>query len=57
MSLAKLREAFFTLILHEIRCVHGMAVHEFHDLGFTFTLHETRCVHDSMNRPKIEFIT
>ena len=25
--------------------------------GFTLSLKEIRCVHDSMNRPKIEFIT
>ena len=25
--------------------------------GFTLTLHEIRSIHDSMNRPKIEFIT
>ena len=27
------------------------------NLGFTLTLHETRSIHDSMNIPKIEFIT
>ena len=26
-------------------------------LGFTFTLQETRSIHDSINIPKIEFIT
>ena len=26
-------------------------------LGFTLTLQETRSIHDSMNIPKIEFIT
>ena len=25
--------------------------------GFTLNLQETRSIHDSMNRPKIEFIT
>ena len=28
-----------------------------HGSGFTLTLQETRSIHDSMNLPKIEFIT
>ena len=42
-------EVGFTFTLQETRSIH--------EEGFTFTLQETRSIHDSMNLPKIEFIS
>ena len=52
-----LRNEFDFWSVHGNMNTSGLLESEWSPKGFTLTLQETRSVHDSMNRPKIEFIT
>ena len=52
-----LRNEFNFWNVHGIMNTSGLVQSKWSPKGFTFTLQETRSIHDSMNIPKIEFIT
>ena len=53
----KLRNAFDFWKVLEIMNTSDLLQSKWSLKGFTLTLQETRSIHDSMNLPKIEFIT
>ena len=52
-----LRNEFNFWNVHGIMNTSGLVQSKWSPKGFTLTLQETRSIHDSMNIPKIEFIT
>ena len=52
-----LRNEFIFWNVHGIMNTSGLVQSKLSPKGFTLTLQETRSIHDSMNIPKIEFIT
>ena len=54
---AYLRCEFDFLKVHGIMNTSGLFQSKGNSKGFALTLQETRIIHDSMNLPKIEFIT
>ena len=52
-----LRNEFDFWKVHGIMITSGLLQSKWIPKGFTLTLQETRSIHDSMNIPKIEFIT
>ena len=52
-----LRNEFDFWSVHGIMNTSGLLQSKWSLKGFTLTLQETWSIHDSMNRPKIEFIT
>ena len=52
-----LRNEFYFWKVHGITNTSGLLQSKWSPKGFTLTLQETRSIHDSINIPKIEFIT
>ena len=57
LTIQLLRNEFNFWNVHGIMNTSGLVQSKWSPKGFTLTLQETRSIHDSMNIPKIEFIT